>query len=137
MSAVAVTEFKPKARRFEDSAVQQDLKYWGYHKGKQLAADGYPAGQTIKELMAGDSGRPGHKILVRDMPPRAWQINAMLMRLPDHLIEVLVGRYCLPCKPNGNPYESDEIAEFIGVTRRTYFRHLNKARSLYKTMIFA
>lgn len=130
------TKFKPNALRFEDSAVRQDLKYWGYHKGKQCAADGYPPGQTIKEMMAGDSGRPGHRILVKDMPPRAWRINALVMRMPDYLIETLIGRYCLPCKDNGTQYDSAEIAEFIGVTRRTYFRHLNRARALYKAMIF-
>ena len=120
----------------ERSAVEGDFKYWGYYKGRQCAADGYPAGATIKEIMAGSVPRPGHRILVKDMTPRAWDINGRIMQLPSEQIEALIGRYCLPVKANGTRYEADEIATAIGVSVRTYHRRLTDARVQYRRILF-
>lgn len=121
---------------FEDSVVEADLKYWGFWKGIQCAADGYPPGQTIKELLSGKTEKPGHRVLCKDMPARAWQINAVVMRMPTDLIAALIGRYCLPMKDNGQPFESREIAETLGVPVRTFYFRLGLARRLYRRSLF-
>ena len=65
---------RPK-QSFEDSVVYDDLRYWGYYKGRQCAADGYSPENTIAHILSGQSGVVGHRVLVLDMTPRAWQIS--------------------------------------------------------------
>ena len=127
---------RPK-QSFEDSVVYGDLKYWGYFKGLQYAADGYPAESAIAHIMTGSSPFPGHKVLVLDMTPRAWQINARVMLLPRSLVEVVVGRFCLPVKADtGALYTANEIADVLGIHLRTYFDRLRVARDRYRRSVF-
>ena len=123
--------------RFEDSVVVSDLKYWGYRKGKQRAADGSAATNTIDQIMSGRGGKVGHKVLCLDMPQRAWEINRRVFELPTDYISVLIARYCLPVKlHNGQPYESWELAELLDVELRTYQYRLTQARKCYKRLLF-
>jgi len=121
---------------FEDSAVIGDLKYWGFHKGKQCAADGYPPGKSVKEMLAGRGGQSGHRVLVKDMPPRAWEINFRVMRLPSELVAVLIGRFCLPVRADGLPFSEQEVSVALGLSVRTYYRRLQVAKARYKSIIF-
>jgi hypothetical protein len=125
---------------FEDSAVESDLKFWGYYYGRLLAADGYSSENTIKRLLLGLGGIGGHRILVRDMKPRAWDIHGRVMTLPEHLRGVLIARYCLPPEEKGGVvryYLQTELAGFLGVTRNEYQRRLRFARLRYKALIFS
>ncbi len=142
MAAAVVTDLPKRLgrppRSFEDSVVYDDLRYWGYYKGRQCAADGYSPHNTISELLMGGGGQPGHKILVLDMTPRAWRINAHVYSLPTDYIAVLLGRFCLPVKSNnGQPYTGPEVAEVLGIEVRVYWDRLRAARTAYRRMIFA
>jgi hypothetical protein len=121
---------------FEDSAVVSDLKYWGYFKGRQCAADGYPPESTLRELLSGRTDDTGHRILCLDMTPKAWQINARVMTLPTDYIAALIGRFCLPIRSDGHPYEASQIAEALGVGIWTYKHRLTAAKKLYREKIF-
>ena len=122
---------------FEDSAVVSDLKYWGYHKGKQYAADGYSPENTLAQILSGRSDFGGHKILCLDMPQRAWEINYRVMELPTDYIMVLVARYCLPVKSqSGQLYEAPELAELLGVSVSTYKFRLTQAKKYYRRLLF-
>src|SRR3990167_10486388 len=94
----AVRKVGRPAHTHEDSVVHSDLKYWGYHRGKQCAADGYSPESTLAHLMTGVSDFVGHRILCLDMPPRAWEIDFCVMALPTDYAAALMGRYCLPTK---------------------------------------
>lgn len=125
-----------RKRTFEDSVVHSDLCYWGYWKGRQYAADGSSPINTLSQILSGVGGQPGHKVLCLDMKPRAWQINAKVFSLPSELREVLVGRYCLPVKENGQPYKTEEIAPLLRITPRGFYKRLAQARQAYTSMVF-
>lgn len=122
---------------FEDSAVAGDLRYWGWWKGIQCAADGYAPESTIKKLLSG-RGTAGsrHRVLCKDMPARAWEINGRVMCLPGALRLALFARYCLPVKGNGHPYNEHELATILNVSVRMYRALLVCAKARYKAMIF-
>lgn len=122
---------------FEDSAVVSDLKYWGYHKGKQCAADGYSPTSTLDQLLSGRSDFGGHRVLCLDMPRKAWEINYRVMSLPTDYKAVLMARFCLPVKSDtGQPYEPLELADFLGISVSTYRHRLMQAKRSYKRLIF-
>jgi hypothetical protein len=122
---------------FEDSAAVSDLKYWGYHKGKQCAADGYSPENTLAQLLSGRSDFGGHRILCLDMPIKAWEINFRVMELPTDYIAVLTARYCLPVKAeNGQPYEAHELAHVLGIAVTTYKYRLTQAKRYYRRLMF-
>lgn len=125
-----------KPRTFEDSAVHSDLSYWGYWKGLQLASEGYSPINTLTQILSGRADRPSHKILCFDMKPRAWEINTKIMAMNRELYEVLVGRYCLPVDPNGQPYSVATVAPLLGISRELFQTRLDRAREQYKSMIF-
>ena len=140
MSAV-VDEAKRRRGRpklsYEQNVATSELKYWGYHKGKQYAADGWSPINTLAQLLSGRTNRPGHRILVLEMPPEAWRINASVMRLPTDYIAVLVSRYCLPVEPTtGRPYDAPYLAGLLGIDAQTYRNRLAKAREAYGRLIF-
>lgn len=116
--------------------MQEDLRYWGYHKGKQCAADGYRPESTIRELLSGRTELSGHRILCLDMPPRAWEINFRVFSLPGDLVSALIGRYCLPVRPDGLPYRADQVAKSLHVPVRIYRWWLTEARRRYRAMLF-
>ena len=127
---------RPK-QSFEDSVVYDDLRYWGYYKGRQCAADGYSPENTIAHILSGQSGVVGHRVLVLDMTPRAWQINGRVMQQPTDNIAVLIGRFCLPVKADtGQPYEAREIADVLRIDLRTYWERLRRARDAYRSSLF-
>lgn len=138
----AVMDESPRTRgrprqTYEQNVVTSELKYWGYHKGKQYAADGWPPDSTLTQLLSGRGGAVGHKILVLEMPPEAWRINAIVMKLPTDYIAALVSRYCLPVVPEtGRPYEQAFLAGLLGVDLPTYRERLAKARNAYAGLIF-
>ena len=41
-----------KPRSEAGAQVESDLRYWGYHVGKQFAADGYPEDNPILALLS-------------------------------------------------------------------------------------
>lgn len=140
-----ITESTPSRRgrikhSFEDSAVASDLKYWGYYYGRLLAADGFSPANTLSRLLEGSGGNAGHKVLIRDMKPKAWDIHARVMKLPDWLRAALIVRYCLP--PNELPsgairyYSQIELAGFLGVSRNEYQRRLREAKRRYRNALF-
>jgi hypothetical protein len=113
-----------------------DLKYWGYNIGKQFAADGYPSDNPILALLSGHSDvnilAPNFGLNIRDVPARAWQINAIIMRFPRHLRDVLIARYCVPVeRETGQPYAAEVLAAALGLHVRQYFRLLRTAREKY------
>lgn len=121
---------------FEDSAVVSDLKYWGYYKGRQLAADGYSIEDTLYALTVCDE-KPEHQVLVRDMTPRAWRINGIVMALPTELMEALTGRFCLPVNPvTYQPYKPEEIAKALHIPVRTYQYRLTEGKRRYRRHVF-
>lgn len=123
---------------FEQSVVNADLSYWGFWKGLQYAADGYSPENTLAQIFSGRSDNPGHRVLCLDMKPRAWAINGRLYRyLPMALIEALTARYCLPVKPDGQPYRATELAEFLGIKPEDYINRLARGRALYRSLIFS
>lgn len=118
---------------FEDSAVIADLRFWGYYKGRQYAADGYSPESTLVALLSGVGHRPQHRVLIPDMPHRAWEINGRIMAFHERLIEPLVGRYCLP---RYSEADDGEIAEALGYSVRTFYRRLGEARRAYRRSVF-
>ncbi len=122
---------------YEQSVASSELKYWGYHKGKQFAAEGWAPSNTLAQIMSGRSDNPGHRILCLDMPASVWPINAAVMRLPTDYVAVLVSRYCLPVEPNtGRPYEAHYLADLLGIGAQTYRDRLSRAREAYSRLIF-
>lgn len=126
-----------RGRTLEQSVVHSDLTYWGYWKGRQYAANGYSPMNTLSQIMSGVGGHPSHKILCLDMKPRAWQINSRVIRLPEELRAVLVARYCLPCKADGQPYQICELAPILGISESLYRHRLTRARQAYEWAVFA
>jgi hypothetical protein len=121
----------------EQSAVEWELKTWGYHLGVQFAAEGYSPSNTIAQILSGRGSRVGHKILCRDPPARFWEYNRNVLRLKRELYEVLVARYAVPCRyDTGEPYRATELAGFLGVTPEVYLDRLGKARAGYRRLIF-
>jgi hypothetical protein len=112
------------------------LKYWGYHVGKQFAADGYPSECPLLMLLSGHSDlnplSPKFGVNTSDIPGEAWRLNALVMRLPGYLRGVLIGRYCLPVDYNtGQMIEPRIIAGALGLHVRTYYRRLDDARTRF------
>ena len=138
--AAVIQERKPRGRprlTYEQSVINSELKFWGYHKGKQYAADGWSPNNTLAQLLSGRSDRVGHRILVLEMPPDAWRINAAVMRLPTDYIAALVSRYCLPVVPEtGRPYEPAFLAGLLGIDLGTYRDRLVRAKIAYGSLIF-
>lgn len=143
--AMAIEQEYRHRKTFEQRAVESDLKRWGYWNGRLLAADGYPPEEVVSRLKAGYSGRPGHRVLIPDMPADVWPINAVIAGLPDVLREVLIARYCLPPKHvydrNGKlytvtRYEIEELAEVIGISTSEYRRRLTEAKRRYQRHVF-
>ena len=125
-------------KRLTEAAAQaeSDLKYWGYHVGKQFAADGYPEENPIMALLSGRSDlnplAPRFGVNTKEIPEEAWRINAIVMRIPGFLRATLVGRYCLPVDwQTGRPIEARIIAEALHLSARTYFHRLQRARERY------
>lgn len=127
---------------FEDSVVEADLSYWGRHKRGQILRDGYSPSSAIEHIASGVStATPGHRLLVKDMPARAWRINARVMQLTGSQRLAVIGRYCLPVKDTGpmagQQYTQHEIARAIGVSLRQYRTTLGAARRAYRAIVFA
>jgi hypothetical protein len=125
-------------RSHEDSVVEYELRRWGYWAGIQYAAEGYAPMNTLSQILSGRSERPGHRILCIDPPTRTrfWEINARVLMLKRELYEVLVARYCLPMKQDGQPYRTTEVAPFLGISPPLFADRLMRARLGYKRMIF-
>jgi len=132
-----------RTRRSEAGAqAEADLKYWGFHAGKQFAADGYPADNPILELLCGHSDlnplAPMFGINVKDMPAEAWRINARVLRLRWELRKVLIARYCVPVDyETGHPLTHAVLALKLGMTPRTYSRRLTEARDKFARFVLA
>lgn len=127
-----------RPQQFEDSVVQSDLKYWGYHKGKQYAAEGWAPANTLAQIMSGRTDNPGHRVLCLDLPAGVWPINSRVMMLPTDYVGALVARYCLPVeRETGRPFDPSYLAELLGTTLPTYRKRLTLARAAYRTMLFA
>lgn len=129
---------RPKeSRAFEDSVVRADLSMWGYQKGKQCAADGYSPVNTLDQIMSGRSDNPGHRVLVLDMPERAWAVNRIVMSLPRDYIQILIARYCLPVEPTtGRPYDIAFLADLLGISVPLYRKRLYFAKAAYRIRVF-
>ena len=121
----------------EQSAVEWELRTWGYHLGVQFAAEGYSPTNTIAQIMSGRGSKVGHKILCRDPPEKFWEFNRNVLRLKREFYEVLVARYAVPCRyDTGEPYRATELAAFLGICPEIYLDRLNKARAAYRSLIF-
>lgn len=127
----------PKTRRSEAEArADSDLKYWGFHVGKQWAADGYPSSNPLLNALSGRSDlnpqSPYFGVQVRDVPAEAWRINALIMKLRREHRDVLVARYCLPVDYlTGQPIKAEVIAAALHLHVRRYFRLLREAREKF------
>ena len=120
----------------EDSVVESECKRWGFYLGRQYAADGYSPSSTLAQIYSGRSDNPQHRILCTDPPPIFWEINARVLMLRREYYEVLVARYALPCKADGQPYRTTEVAPLLGITAEVFADRLYLARKGYKRMIF-
>jgi hypothetical protein len=121
----------------EESAVEWELKRWGFWLGRQFASEGYSPSNTLAQIMSGRGSKVGHKILCLDPPPKFWEFNRNVLQLKRELYEVLVARYAIPCKyETGEPYRATELAAFLGIPISTYVDRLNKARIAYRGLIF-
>lgn len=127
-----------KGRSFEDSVVESDFRRWGFWTGVQYAAEGYSPTSTLSQILSGRSDRPGHRILCVDPPEKSrfWEINRRVRKLDRELFEVLVARYALPCRPDGQPYRSSEVAPLIGISGTLFAMRLSAARVHYKRLIY-
>lgn len=118
---------------YEQSVATSELKRWGFWKGLQYAADGWPPSNTLAQIMSGRADRPGHRILVLEMPAEVWRINAAVMKLPTDYVAVLVSRYCLPVQAEtGEPYAVDFLASLLGISPGRYATRLDAARRAYQ-----
>jgi hypothetical protein len=130
----------PKTRRSEAEArADSDLKYWGFHVGKQWAADGYPTSNTLLNALSGRSDlnplSPTFGVNIRDIPAEAWRINALVMKLRGEHREVLIARYALPVNyETGQPIKAEVIAQALDLHVRKYFRLLREARERFYRM---
>lgn len=115
---------------------EADLKYWGYHIGKQFAADGYPEDNPLLALLCGHSDvnplAPRFGLNVKDIPAEAWRINAIVMQLAAFLRATLIARYCLPVDyDTGQLIAPAVIADVMLISEREYFRRLSIARDRF------
>jgi hypothetical protein len=123
-----------KSRSEAGAQAESDLKYWGYHVGKQFAADGYPAENPLLTLLCGHSDlnplSPRFGVNTKDIPADAWHINSLIVTwVPGYERRTLIGRYCLPVDyETGQPIAPSLIAEAMGLHLRAYYRLLEKAR---------
>ncbi len=120
---------------------ESELKYWGYHVGKQFAADGYPEENPMLTLLCGHSDvnplAPRFGLNIKDIPGDAWRINATVMQLHGDYRRVLLARFALPMDyATGQPIQAQVIADAMGIPVRTYFRRLEKARDRYLSLSF-
>lgn len=123
----------------EESAVEHELKRWGWWLGIQYAADGYSPTSTLAQLLSGRGSRIGHRILCKDPPASSkfWEYNRTVLKLRRELYEVLVARYAVPCRyDTGQPYRAVELAEFLGLPLHVYVDRLAEARAAYRRLIF-
>lgn len=129
-----------RTRRSEAGArADGELRYWGYHVGKQFAADGYPDQNPLLMLLSGHSDlnplSSKFGVNVKDVPAEAWRINGLVLDVPDfpaRMRTTLIARYCLPPDyETGQPFEAIVIAEALGMPLRSYFRRLSEARERY------
>jgi hypothetical protein len=125
-------------RSHEDSVVESELRRWGFWVGIQYAAEGYSPMSTLSQILSGRSDRPGHRILCIDPPERVGfaALNNRVLMLRREFYEVLVARYALPCKADGQPYRSSEVAPMLGISGSLFADRLTRARTGYKRMIF-
>lgn len=132
-------ERKPSGRPRKSEAAAQaesDLRYWGYHVGKQFAADGYPEDNLLLTLLCGHSDinplAPKFGVNMKDIPAEAWCINSLVMRLTAMLRATLIARYCLPPDyETGQLVEPRLIAAVMDISVREYFYRLNRARDRF------
>jgi hypothetical protein len=78
----------------------------------------------------------GHRVLCKDMPVRAWEIDVRVRQLPGPFRAAIFVRYCLPVKGDGHPYSESELAKILGISQRMYRALLVCAKNRYKTMLF-
>lgn len=129
-----------RKRRSEAGAqAESDLKYWGFHVGKQFAADGYSEESPLLTLLCGHSDlnplAPKFGVNVKDIPADAWRINALVMRIVAMLRATLIARYCLPPDyDTGLLIDPNILAELMGISQREYFRRLNLARERFVSL---
>jgi len=132
-------EVRPLPRRgqaHEDSVVESELKRWGLWCGLQYAAEGYAPSSTIAQILSGRADRPGHRVLCIDPPEHFWEKNRRVLMLRRELYEVLVARYCVPLKRDGQLYRVSELAGFLGIAPETYLFRIAQAKRGYKRLLF-
>lgn len=133
-----------KRLTFEESAVRNDLKFWGFHNGKFIAWEGYSPENTVARLLEGWGGGFEHRVLMQDLPERVavrwWPIHGKVMRLPAELRAVLIARYCVPPKVREDGkleyHNRKELAAACGISRNEFERRLGAAKNRYQRMVF-
>lgn len=129
-----------RKRRSEAGAqAESDLKYWGYHVGKQYAADGYSEDNPLLTLLCGHSDlnplAPRFGVNVKDIPADAWRINALVMRIVAMLRATLIARYCLPPDyETGQLIDPRVLAGVMGISQSEYYRRLGLARERFYSL---
>jgi len=104
-----------------------------------LFSEGFSSFNILANLNCGGRGRPGHKILIPDMTPKAWEINQRVWSIkPVEYAWALVARYVLP--PNaqtGQLFSVAEICEALGWTPDQYRQRVSRGRKKYQEKLFA
>jgi len=103
-----------------------------------MAADGYPPEEVVSRLKSGFSGKFGHKILIPDMPHRAWKIHYLVLELPFDEQDVLVAAYCMPPRySDGHMWTRGELAGFLGISEHQYRDRHSSAHKRLTARLFS
>jgi len=124
------------ARSWRDRVVHEELSYWGYWQGLQLAADGAPPQSIIKQLDMPPGPRSRDKILILDPPKRWWPIHRVILTLEYDHRKALIARYAVPPREDGTMRTHGELAEILGWWPEEYSDKLRAAKRSYKVRVF-
>lgn len=71
---------------------------------------------------------PSHRVLCMDAPGHIRVMRVLMRRLDQDLRTCLFLTFSYPMKPTGQLYTQDEIARFMGLSRRTLKRRISAGK---------
>lgn len=116
--------------RFQMRYAESVLERWGrWIETHQSEQHGLPKCDNVYQYAyVGRGGSGGHRILCAEMPKAIWWCNYHVIRLPPSQKEAVHAWYVYEIRPDGSTWNSDDKAKALGISVRTLYQRIHKAR---------
>lgn len=113
----------------ELSWINAALEQWGAWIWENRDYEGYPSCDAITAFIHGaGGGKPGSRILCRDMPKAVTFTHVIYMMLPDHEAAVIFAEYVPGVSENGQFWSRPEKCAALRLNDDTYRKRLYRAK---------